>query len=1250
MYFIHINKMSKPNNCIGHKRKPDNSFVEVENPYHVNACLPIFKYSSEIVQTVEDHQVVIVSGKTGCGKTTQIPKMIYNFNQAIRKPVSILVTQPRRVAALNISKRLSYELDCKVGELVGYHIGMEPVYNSQMTKIFIKTTGIFLEELIHNAEQMTYTHIILDEVHERDINIDLVLIMIKDLLKKRQNIKVILMSATIKTESFANYFADVTKDKKHPPIIEIKENLFKINEIYLDQIIHNYNMIEFKDIPEKQIANIFEFNLESPTLNDRLFDIAFRLIEIIHKDYNNCIERKSRISNILIFLPGIGEILQLRDYIVTHFEKVDEIEIHILHSYVSEEDTRLVWMKSNKRKIILATNIAESSITIPNTDNVIDFCLCKEINYNQQSNRESLELQWASRANCEQRAGRTGRTGEGQVFRLVFEYFYKKEMNEFSSPEILRNSLEKTILKLKIYNCGEPEDILSRALDCPKVKDINETIRHLQIAGALTLPNASSKSGNLTEWGRIFAELPIDIQYSKLIMIAYAFDMIEAGIVCAALLSNRKKIFKPSLKYRNDLYDTLRYFSFNSDCDIITAYLAFKQWEKKFGMRMTNNEFDTRLKYIDLNQNHYSNKKKYIQRRELERESRDWCDKHIIDHKVAKETLRNINDIKRRLNKFQIYQPKIDENNAMIFTAEELYKEETQLIFKIILCGAFYDKIFKANYTKMKLKILNKGIENYYEDGFDPVRTVVLRDLSNKIDEDICENEINNTIYPHKISRIKYQYKEFLVEFASVEDLKKFMFVTNYRRGGVDIFEPGKVDYIYDISYQSILSSSTIEIESESLNKIYIEKNPSDLLLSRFVTDDIYERNFRVYAKNVTKLPNYQMFDCLMLLIFAPQIQFKANDKENQYESFKIMGKRDFTVDLPYLISTRDIKLFNEIRNTLSLLFKLKRYYTMKEIEVENPDMFTIESEYNKLVKTLKEKMKELLSKKRFKVIIRQEFVELFNKIYSYKEKTIFSNQNIDIKSDTQPSDFMLSYLKEKNLQNTGDALPPLEPLDIKLDYRLFSESGEKELGEERTKYNNLKHKVSENIQTKLDIINQTSSELLCGRCDSYICSISNLKVVNLSHDSEIMFEIGGWVMSNIKTWDIDDPRVKEDPYYKENIKRGITPDQYAVCQAGLHVIGIKMGGVFYATSYSNLRVKFPMNIKKQFNEKIWGDNFKGHDKILTQQQEMREEYLKNNLDCDLCRFSTNEPSEFRKHVKSETHKLQMEDLFNTVF
>ena len=98
------------------------------------------------------------------------------------------------------------------------------------------------------------------------------------------------------------------------------------------------------------------------------------------------------------------------------------------------------------------------------------------------------------------------------------------------------------------------------------------------------------------------AELPIDIQYSKFIMIAYAFDMIEAGIVCAALLSNRKKIFKPSLKYRNDLYDTLRYFSFNSDCDIITAYLAFKQWEKKFGMRMTNNEFDTRLKYIDLNQ------------------------------------------------------------------------------------------------------------------------------------------------------------------------------------------------------------------------------------------------------------------------------------------------------------------------------------------------------------------------------------------------------------------------------------------------------------------------------------------------------------------------------------------------------------------------------------------------------------------------------------------------------------------------
>ena len=254
--------------CIGHKRKADNSISQIDNPYDINVCLPIFKYANQILKSVVGtNQIVIVSGKTGCGKTTQIPKLIYNYHNEIRKPVSILVTQPRRVAALNIAKRLSYELDSKVGDLVGYHIGMEPFYKPQQTKIFIKTTGIFLEELIHNVDKMNYTHIILDEVHERDINIDLVLIMIKELLKKRKDIKVILMSATIKTESFANYFAEITEDKTPPPIIEIKENLFEVKKFYLDHIIKNFNLIEYKDYPEKQLYNLFEFYKDSPTLN-----------------------------------------------------------------------------------------------------------------------------------------------------------------------------------------------------------------------------------------------------------------------------------------------------------------------------------------------------------------------------------------------------------------------------------------------------------------------------------------------------------------------------------------------------------------------------------------------------------------------------------------------------------------------------------------------------------------------------------------------------------------------------------------------------------------------------------------------------------------------------------------------------------------------------------------------------------------------------------------------------------------------
>ena len=169
--------------------------------------LPIEKYKNDILNKIENNQVIIIAGETGCGKTTQVPQFIYEGCVSKNENVNILITQPRRIAAISISKRLSEEMNSRTGDLVGYHVGMNPVFKPNITKILIVTTGIFLQRLIHERNLDEFTHIILDEVHERDIDIDFCLILVKYLLKANKRIKLILMSATIATVLFANYFS-----------------------------------------------------------------------------------------------------------------------------------------------------------------------------------------------------------------------------------------------------------------------------------------------------------------------------------------------------------------------------------------------------------------------------------------------------------------------------------------------------------------------------------------------------------------------------------------------------------------------------------------------------------------------------------------------------------------------------------------------------------------------------------------------------------------------------------------------------------------------------------------------------------------------------------------------------------------------------------------------------------------------------------------------------------------------------------
>lgn len=363
----------------------------VDIQYKLNPRLPIYKHANEINSLIKSNQVIVISGQTGCGKTTQVPQIIYQDGELNKTPVKILITQPRRIAAVSIAKRLSYELGTVLGDLVGFHVGMNPYFNSEKSKIIIKTTGIFLEELVHEKSNMNhYTHLIIDEVHERDINIDFALLLVKHFLSKNSTIKLILMSATISTLLFSNYFSKksiltinendfayeydesdainarnneivnenpnnfewnvyIREDNENnaivelkpiieliddcAPVLEIKEQVFKLHTFYLDDIIKHIKLAKDKLHLDTKDSK-FDFTKKHPLVDEDLLCVCLNLIECIHFRIVNPNEKIN--NSVLIFLPGYGEIIAMMNYLKDHFSKLQEIEILMLHSNISE--------------------------------------------------------------------------------------------------------------------------------------------------------------------------------------------------------------------------------------------------------------------------------------------------------------------------------------------------------------------------------------------------------------------------------------------------------------------------------------------------------------------------------------------------------------------------------------------------------------------------------------------------------------------------------------------------------------------------------------------------------------------------------------------------------------------------------------------------------------------------------------------------------------------------------------------------
>ncbi|WP_442903558.1 ATP-dependent RNA helicase HrpA [Gilliamella sp. Lep-s21] len=451
--------------------------------------LPVVEKKQEIYNAIKHHQVVIIAGETGSGKTTQIPKICLELGLGVKGYIGH--TQPRRLAARSVANRIAEELKTEIGQLVGFKVRFSD-HVSDTTLIKLMTDGILLAEIQKDKLLLQYDTIIIDEAHERSLNIDFILGYLKQLLPKRPDLKVIITSATIDVERFSKHF-------NQAPIIEVSGRTYPVEVRYRPPILDNDDNSDDKNSDFQPIINaIDELSAESS-------------------------------GDILIFLTGEREIRDLADTL----NKLDlrHTDILPLYARLSASEQNRIFQSHTKRRIVLATNVAETSLTVPGIKYVIDPGLARISRYSYRTKVQRLPIEPISQASANQRKGRCGRTSDGICIRLYDEQDFLSRP-EFTEPEILRTNLASVILQMTSLGLG---DITAFPfVESPNAKYIRDGIRLLEELGAIFTKHHRY---HLTEIGKILAQLPIDPRLARMLVEARRLGCTKEIMIITAALS-----------------------------------------------------------------------------------------------------------------------------------------------------------------------------------------------------------------------------------------------------------------------------------------------------------------------------------------------------------------------------------------------------------------------------------------------------------------------------------------------------------------------------------------------------------------------------------------------------------------------------------------------------------------------------------------------------------------------------------------
>jgi ATP-dependent RNA helicase DHX8/PRP22 len=492
--------------------------------------LPIFPLREQLLQAIYDNDIMVVIGETGSGKTTQMTQ--YLAEAGYTEQGIIGCTQPRRVAAMSVAKRVAEEFGCRIGQEVGYSIRFEDC-TSPETKIKYMTDGMLLRELLMAGDLARYKVVILDEAHERTISTDVLFGLLKQCLNRRRKtnnpMKLICTSATLDAEKFSTYFEDC-------PIFTIPGRLFPVTILYAKSAEQDYL--------DAALITVMQVHLSQPP------------------------------GDILLFLTGKEEIDTACEILYDRMQSLGKgapplLVLPVYSALPSEMQTKIFDpAPPGSRKCVVATNIAEASLTIDGIYYVVDPGFCKQKVYDAKLHMDSLVVTPISQASANQRAGRAGRTGPGKCFRLYTEVAYKNEMIPSAIPEIQRTNLGNTVLTMKAMGIN---DLLSfDFMDAPPVQTLVTALEELYGLGAL------DDEGLLTRLGRKMAEFPLEPQLSKIVICSVDLGCAEEILTVAAMLTVEQIFYRP--KDKQAQADQKRSRFFQTEGDHLTLLTVYQSW------------------------------------------------------------------------------------------------------------------------------------------------------------------------------------------------------------------------------------------------------------------------------------------------------------------------------------------------------------------------------------------------------------------------------------------------------------------------------------------------------------------------------------------------------------------------------------------------------------------------------------------------------------------------------------------------